>query len=189
MVKEFSDVFCDKPPVLRDRKRPADAPYHRIWLKDPWKTINGRIFTLSEKYMNYMIEFLEYHLQSWTYPTFEKLDLGGNLDGSEERDSSGTPRYRAFNDNTVKDHTLLSRHQILRRIARAKIRGYIDCPDAYYQMQVHSDDIWKTAFKTPFGMFEWLVMPQGLCNAPPTRQRYMNWILREYVGTSTSKIS
>ena len=91
--------------------------------------------------------------------------------------------YRALNDNTIKDHTPLPRQdQILRRIARAEVRGYLDCPDAYYQMDVHPDDIWKTAFKTPFGMFEWLVMPQGLCNAPATWQRYMNWVLREHVG-------
>ena len=31
-------------------------------------------------------------------------------------------------------------------------------------------------------MYEWLVMPQGLCNAPTTWQRYMNWILRDEIG-------
>jgi len=43
-------------------------------------------------------------------------------------------------------------------------------------------DIHKTAFKTPFWTYEWLVMPQGLCNAVATFQRYMNWVLRKYVG-------
>jgi len=47
---------------------------------------------------------------------------------------------------------------------------------------MHPDDIHKTAFKTPFGLFEWLMMPQGLCNTPATWQRFMNWILRKYVG-------
>jgi len=31
-------------------------------------------------------------------------------------------------------------------------------------------------------MYEWLVMPQGLCNAPATWQRYMNWILQDEIG-------
>src|SRR5262245_57286480 len=91
--------------------------------------------------------------------------------------------YRALNDNTVKDHTLVPQQDlILRRIAPVVVRGYIDLPDAYYQMNVHLKDIWKMAFKTPFGMFEWLIMPQGLCNALSTWQRFMNWILRDYIG-------
>jgi len=49
-------------------------------------------------------------------------------------------------------------------------------------MHVHPDDVWKTAFKTPFGMYEWLVMPQGLYNAPATWQRYMNWILQDEIS-------
>ena len=63
--------------------------------------------------------------------------------------------YRALNNNTVKDHTpVLQQDLILRRIVQAVVKGYIDLPDTYYQMNVHLKDIWKTAFKIPFGMFE-----------------------------------
>src|SRR5205814_4999379 len=37
----------------------------------------------------------------------------------------------------------------------------------------------KTAFKTPYGLFEWLVMSQGLCNAVATFQQFINYILLE----------
>ena len=47
---------------------------------------------------------------------------------------------------------------------------------------MHPDDIHKTVFKALFGLYEWLVMPQGLCHAVATFQRYMNWVLRDYVG-------
>ena len=47
-------------------------------------------------------------------------------------------------------------------IARAKVHGKIDLPDVYYQIWMFPSDIYKTAFKTPFGLFEWTVMPQGL---------------------------
>ena len=62
------------------------------------------------------------------------------------------------------------------------IQGKIDLINAYYQIQMHSDDIHKTIFKTSFGLYEWIIMSQGFYNTPAIFQRYMNYILREYIG-------
>ena len=62
-IKEFSEVFCDKPPALKDRRQPKDAPFHRIQLKDVKKVINRRMFALPEKYLNWMLDFLDYHME------------------------------------------------------------------------------------------------------------------------------
>lgn len=45
---------------------------------------------------------------------------------------------------------------------------------------MNPNDREKTAFVTPFGTFEWLVMPFGLCNAPATFQSFMEEVLEPF---------
>src|SRR5882724_665466 len=42
-------------------------------------------------------------------------------------------------------------------------------------------DEWKTAFQTCYSSFKWLVMPEGLTNAPTTFQRFMNNIFADMI--------
>jgi hypothetical protein len=87
------------------------------------------------------------------------------------------------NDNTVKNVTPFPDQDLIRLdVARAKYRSKIDLSDAYEQIPVVPDDVWKTTFATVLGTFESLVMQQGDCNAPATFQRLMNSIFCEYIG-------
>jgi hypothetical protein len=54
--------------------------------------------------------------------------------------------------------------------------------NSFFQTQVHPDDIHLTAVRTPWGLYEWTVMPQGGCNALATHQQWMTNALQEYIG-------
>ena len=43
------------------------------------------------------------------------------------------------------------------------------------------EDMEKTAFVTKYGLFEYTVLPLGLCNAPSTFQRLMNEVMSSYI--------
>ena len=56
-----------------------------------------------------------------------------------------------------------------------KVRSKIDMSDAYKQIRVHPDDVWKIAFATIYGTLRSLTMQQGDCNVPATFQVFMTW--------------
>lgn len=88
--------------------------------------------------------------------------------------------YRHLNANTESDMYAPPLIQdLFLRLPGTRIYTKLDLDRAYYQIPMHPDDIHKTAIITPWGLFEYLVMPFGLKNATQTFQRFMDTIFRD----------
>lgn len=98
------------------------------------------------------------------------------------RKKDGEPRfcidYRYLNSVTVKDtYPLPLISEMMMTLGKAQYFSALDLMSGYHQLGVAEQDIYKTAFATRDGTFEFVKMPFGLQNAPAIFQRVMNQVL------------
>lgn len=86
--------------------------------------------------------------------------------------------YRSLNSKTVKDAYPLPRiDDSLDRLGRGSWFCTLDLHSGYWQVEMNEADKPKTAFVTRNGLFQFTVMPFGLCNSPTTFERLMEVVL------------
>ena len=73
--------------------------------------------------------------------------------------------------------------ELVDKLLGARFFIKLDIQWGYNNVRIHPNDIEKTAFKTPLGLFESLVMTFGLCNAPATFQTFMDMQFADIIAT------
>ncbi|XP_078798004.1 uncharacterized protein LOC101158741 isoform X1 [Oryzias latipes] len=90
--------------------------------------------------------------------------------------------FRGLNAITIKDrYPLPLMNSAFESLQMARVFTKLDLRNAYHLVRIRKGDEWKTAFTTPLGHYEYLVMPFGLSNAPAVFQRLINDVLRDYI--------
>ena len=185
MLAEYKDVFPDKLPPglppgrgheLRIELRPGTRPPHRQPLRQKQKHAAFEAKWIKDMLANGHIK----HSQSeYAAPHFY-VDKPDSATTGEYR---AVTDYRLLNDQTVKNRYPLPRaDQLFDKLARAKYFSKIDLRTGFYQILIAEKDRHKTAFATSQGLFEYNVLPMGLCNSPAVFQSLMNDTFREYLN-------
>jgi ribosomal protein L31E len=86
--------------------------------------------------------------------------------------------FKGLNELTETNATSMPHvDELIARLSRSKVFSKLDLTSGFHQVRMHEKDISKTAFTTPFGHFEWMVMPFGEKNAPATFVQLLNQLV------------
>ena len=180
VLRDFACVFPDDLPAGLPPQREVD---HRIELV-PGSTPPSRpTFRLSATELDELRKQLtELSKSGFIQPS--KSPFGAPILFVKKKDGSMRMcvDYRALNDITVKNSYPLPRvDELFDRLQGARYFTKIDLRSGYHQIRIHPDDVPKTAFRTRYGHYEFLVLPFGLTNAPATFMHLMHQAFRAHL--------
>jgi hypothetical protein len=180
-LQEFADVFPDELPAglpphcnvghsipTEAGAPPAFRPLYRLSSAE------------TEKVQKTLSELLQKgYIESSSSPYGAPVLFVSKKDGSLRM----VQDYRFLNKITIKNRCPLPRiDDLLDKIGGATHFSSIDLRSGYHQIRIIDEDVPKTAFRTPFGHYQFKVLSFGLTNAPATFQRVMNDVFGQNVG-------
>ncbi|KAI0992952.1 hypothetical protein K3495_g15232 [Podosphaera aphanis] len=90
--------------------------------------------------------------------------------------------YRGLNAVTRKDrYPIPLIKETLEAVGRSRWLTKLDVSSAFHRIRIAKGEEWKTAMRTRYGTYEWLVTPFGLSGGPATFQRYINSVLQQHL--------
>jgi hypothetical protein len=183
MKVEFKATF---EPIPHASLLPEE-PVCKIQLIDPKRTIKSRSYDCPRQYQDSFKTLITQRINSGFIRASDSAHCSPSFI-VPKADPNALPRwvcdYRQLNDNTVPDNfPIPDIENMLRNAAKGKIWGQIDMTDSFFQTRMHPDHIKLTAVSTPFGSYEWLVMPMGFRNSPSVHQRRVTDALRPLIGS------
>ena len=182
--QEYMDVFPEKLTELPSSRGRFD---HKIDLVDERVASGGypvRFSTLEVEILQEMIDdmiakgFISPSNSPFGAPCFFVRKAHSN----NPKDLRLVVDWRNLNNNTIKDKTQLPNiADLIALLHRARYFSVLDGHSGFWQILLRKEDRHKTAFRTPFGNYEWNVMGMGLTNAPATYQTLMNQMFKPFL--------
>ena len=170
-LEEFSDVLQSNPKKtnlaenkISTKSKPIKLPPYRI----PHAYRDEVLKELEDMERNGVIEPSQ---SEWAAPIVIVKKKDGSLRICVD--------YRQLNSVTSIDAYPMPRiDELIDKLGKAKFITTLDLARGYWQVPMSEDDRAKTAFTTPRGLYQFKVMPFGLCGAPATFQRMMDSVIR-----------
>lgn len=178
LVDEYSDVFRDELPGLppeRELEHVIDTGDAKPISRPPFKMSPLELDELRRQLDELLkLGLIKPSVSPWGAPVLFVKKKDGSMRMCID--------YRALNKVTIRNqHPLPRIDECLERLQGASFFTSLDLKSGYHQIRIKDEDVPKTAFNTRYGQFSFLVLPFGLCNAPPTFQGLMNRVLGDYI--------
>ena len=168
VIQDYPDVFSTRPGLTTLAEHKIETSQAKPVLQSPYRlpheyrdVVKGELRSMQEN------GIMEPSTSEWAAP----IVLVGKKDGSLRF----CVDYRKLNDVSDADAYPMPRiDELIDRLGKARYISTLDLTRGYWQVQVAEESRGKTAFTTPYWLYQFRVMPFGLHGAPASFQTMMD---------------